>query len=69
MRYLKEKTPYFIKITQDNKEINKEIKIISNSEKKIKIKRVLYKEKRNVEVLLYVTTIYLFFYLCLCLNC
>lgn len=46
--YLEERDFCFIKVTGDNKKMNKEMKIISNWKKEIKIKRIFCKKKKNV---------------------
>ena len=47
---------YFIKITRDDKKTNEEAETVFDLEEKIKIKRALYKEKKNAQALLLATT-------------
>lgn len=56
MRYLEKRAFCFIEVIGDNKKMNEEAKTISNSEKEIKMKRVFYKEKKDVRALLLITT-------------
>lgn len=56
MRYLKKKTFCFIKIIEDDKELNKYAKIVSDSKEEIKIKNTLYKKKKDTRALLLVAT-------------
>lgn len=42
----------FTKVTRNNKKINKEVEMVTNLEKEIKIKRAFLKEKKNAQALL-----------------
>lgn len=46
-KYLKKEAFCFIKVFQNNGKKNKEIEIISDLTEKIKIKKILYKKKKN----------------------
>lgn len=45
--YLEEKVLYFTKVIGNNKGTNQEVKIVSDSEEEIKIKKALCKEKKE----------------------
>lgn len=45
--YLEKKIFCFIKIIGNNKKLNKDAEIVSDSEEKIKIKNILYKKKKD----------------------
>lgn len=55
IRYLEKRAFCFIKIIGDNKKTNEEADRVSNLEKKIQIKKALYKEKKNIRALLLAT--------------
>lgn len=52
--YLEKGASCFTKITGDGKEMNEKVKMVFNSEEKVKIKHAFPKEKRDVHVLLLV---------------
>lgn len=51
-RYLEKGSSHFTKLIGDDKEMNEETEIVSDSKKEIKLKKALYKENRDVRALL-----------------